>query len=72
MKLTKTLYLALCKKYKSIINSKTDGIAQELQNIPNKINTDEITDNIYEISDAKDKLESLKDFWRYHDKEKQK
>jgi hypothetical protein len=68
MKLTTRLYNALCKKYKSIIDSKTNNIAQELQKPPHQINTDEITDEIYEISDAKDKLESLKDFWRYNEK----
>lgn len=68
MKLTDKLYKALCAKYKSIINNRTDNIAQELQKPPHQINTDEITDEIYKISDAKDKLESLKDFWRYNEK----
>jgi hypothetical protein len=68
MKLTQNLYNALCNKYKSIIRNRTDNIAEQLTKPPQKINTSEIVDDIYDISDAKDKLESLKDFWRYNDK----
>lgn len=68
MKLTTTLYNALCRKYKSIIQNRTNNIAEQLTKPPQKINTSEIVDDIYDISDAKDKLESLKDFWRYNDK----
>ena len=67
MKMTKTFYELLCSRYKKIIDENTNNIATQIEELVNKKNTKEhtILDKIYIISEAKDKLESLRDFWKH-------
>jgi len=69
MKLTENFYQLLCNKYKKTIDSETDGIASQIEELANdktKLKNHTILDHIYKISEAKDKLESLRDFWRWN------
>ena len=67
MKMTKNFYELLCSRYKKIIDENTNNIATQIEELVNKKNTKEHTnlDKIYIISEAKDKLESLRDFWKH-------
>jgi len=67
MKMTKNFYELLCSRYKKIIDENTNNIATQIEELVNKKNTKEhtILDKIYIISEAKDKLESLRDFWKH-------
>ena len=67
MKMTKNFYELLCSRYKKIIDENTNNIATQIEELVNKKNTKEhtILDKIYIIIEAKDKLESLRDFWKH-------
>ena len=67
MKMTKNFYELLCNRYKKTIDENTNNIATQIEELVNKKNTKEhtILDKIYIISEAKDKLESLRDFWKH-------
>ena len=67
MKMTKNFYELLCSRYKKITDENTNNIATQIEELVNKKNTKEhtILDKIYIISEAKDKLESLRDFWKH-------
>ncbi|MDB4378589.1 hypothetical protein N9Z41_02335 [bacterium] len=67
MKLTKNFYQLLCSKYKQVIDKETNEIASQIEGLANKKKQDHtILDNIYNITEAKDKLESLRDFWKWN------
>jgi hypothetical protein len=67
MKLTKNFYQLLCSKYKQVIDKETNEIASQIEELANKKKQDHtILDNIYNITEAKDKLESLRDFWKWN------
>tara|TARA_Y100000114_G_scaffold87155_1_gene80628 strand:+ start:14031 stop:14246 length:216 start_codon:yes stop_codon:yes gene_type:complete len=67
MKMTRNFYDLLCNRYLKIINDNTNNIASEIEQLVNKKNKEHtILDKIYTISEAKDKLESLRDFWRHN------
>ena len=67
MKLTKNFYQLLCSKYKQVIDKETNKIASQIEDLANKKKQDHtILDNIYNITEAKDKLESLRDFWKWN------
>tara|TARA_B100001057_G_scaffold447995_1_gene487920 strand:- start:4464 stop:4685 length:222 start_codon:yes stop_codon:yes gene_type:complete len=73
MKLTKNFYELLCNRYKKAIDENTSNIASEIEQLVNtRKNTKEhtILEKIYNISEAKDKLESLRDFWKHNDTSK--
>ena len=60
MKLTKSMYNALCNKYQNIIKECEQRIASNLE----KINTSvEVQKDMSTITNARDNLEALKDFW---------
>ena len=67
MKLKKNFYQLLCSKYKQVIDKETNEIASQIEELANKKKQDHtILDNIYNITEAKDKLESLRDFWKWN------
>lgn len=68
MKLTKNFYKLLCTRYKKTIDENTTNIASEIEELVNRKNTKEhtILEKVYNISEAKDKLESLRDFWKHN------
>lgn len=69
MKLTRNFYQLLCSKYRQVIDKETSNIASQIEELANsdkKLKDHTILDNIYKITDAKDKLESLRDFWKWN------
>lgn len=66
MKLTESMYRLLCKKYQTIIDNSEQRIVQYTQELiddPEINNSSVIVDEITIISETRDKLEALKDFW---------
>ena len=64
--MTKNFYELLCNRYKKTIDENTNNIASQLEELVNKKTKEHtILDKIYTISEAKDKLESLRDFWKH-------
>jgi hypothetical protein len=66
MKLTESMYRLLCEKYQQTIDKQEQLVVQYTQDRldnPDINNSVLMIDAIKEISEAKDKLEALKDFW---------
>ena len=69
MRLTKKFYELLCNRYRQTIQENTSNIASEIEHLVNSKKNrkeHEILDKIYTISEARDKLESLRDFWKHN------